>query len=214
MVFATQSLADIERSTIAPALIESCPTRILLPNDRALEPQACAVYERFGLNARQVEILSLAAPKRDYYAQTASGNRLFELGLGPVALALTAASAPEDQRLIDKCRADGGQAGFAGRFLAAKGLPWAQELIERWRRSIAPADSLQSSPPIKSAKGAPAAAPAASPNGGTPLPRAVAPADAPRTAVAPLPGLPGGPPMAERLSPFRVTTAKANRSRR
>ena len=40
VVFATQSLADIERSTIAPALIESCPTRIFLPNDRALEPQA------------------------------------------------------------------------------------------------------------------------------------------------------------------------------
>ena len=58
VVFATQSLADIERSTIAPALIESCPTRIFLPNDRALEPQAKSVYERFGLNARQIEILS------------------------------------------------------------------------------------------------------------------------------------------------------------
>ena len=57
VVFATQSLADIERSTIAPALIESCPTRIFLPNDRALEPQAKGVYERFGLNARQIEIL-------------------------------------------------------------------------------------------------------------------------------------------------------------
>jgi type IV secretion system protein TrbE len=55
VVFATQSLADIERSTIAPALIESCPTRIFLPNDRALEPQARAVYERFGLNARQAK---------------------------------------------------------------------------------------------------------------------------------------------------------------
>ena len=70
VVFATQSLADIERSTIAPALLESCPTRIFLPNDRALEPQARSVYERFGLNARQIEILSVAAPKRDYYAQT------------------------------------------------------------------------------------------------------------------------------------------------
>ena len=88
MVFATQSLADIERSAIAPALIESCPTRIFLPNDRAIEPQARTVYERFGLNARQIEIIARAAPKRDYYAQTARGNRLFELGLGAVALAL------------------------------------------------------------------------------------------------------------------------------
>jgi type IV secretion system protein VirB4 len=34
VIFATQSLADIAQSTIAPAIIESCPQRILLPNDR------------------------------------------------------------------------------------------------------------------------------------------------------------------------------------
>ena len=62
VLFATQSLADIERSVIAPALIESCPTRIFLPNDRALEPQMRAVYDRFGLNGRQIEILGLATP--------------------------------------------------------------------------------------------------------------------------------------------------------
>jgi type IV secretory pathway VirB4 component len=39
VIFATQSLADIETSAIAPAIIESCPTRIFLPNERAIEPQ-------------------------------------------------------------------------------------------------------------------------------------------------------------------------------
>ncbi len=39
VIFATQSLADIETSSIAPAIIESCPTRIFLPNERAIEPQ-------------------------------------------------------------------------------------------------------------------------------------------------------------------------------
>src|SRR5215471_1090351 len=34
VIFATQSLADIDGSAIAPAIIESCPTRILLPNGR------------------------------------------------------------------------------------------------------------------------------------------------------------------------------------
>ncbi len=33
VVFATQSLADVANSSIAPAIIESCPQRILLPND-------------------------------------------------------------------------------------------------------------------------------------------------------------------------------------
>jgi len=31
VIFATQSLADIDGSTIAPAIIESCPTRLFLP---------------------------------------------------------------------------------------------------------------------------------------------------------------------------------------
>ncbi len=130
VVFATQSLADIERSSIAPAILESCPTRIFLPNDRAHEPQLRAVYERFGLNARQIEILSRMTPKRDYYAQTARGNRQFALGLGPVALALAAASSPDDQRLIDEVLAKPMPHGFAAGFLRAKGLPWAAEVIE------------------------------------------------------------------------------------
>ena len=48
------------------------------------------------LNDRQIEIISRAAPKRDYYCHR-RGNRLFELGLGEVALALTAASSKSDR---------------------------------------------------------------------------------------------------------------------
>ncbi|MDX2307097.1 MAG: conjugal transfer protein TrbE, partial [Hyphomicrobium sp.] len=92
VVFATQSLADIDGSVIAPAIIESCQTRLLLPNERAIEPQITTIYLRFGLNDRQIEILSRATPKRDYYCQSRRGNRLFELGLSEVALALCAAS--------------------------------------------------------------------------------------------------------------------------
>ena len=80
VVFATQSLSDIDGSAIAPAIIESCPTRLFLPNERAIEPQITAIYRRFGLNDRQIEILARATPKRDYYCQSRRGNRLFELG--------------------------------------------------------------------------------------------------------------------------------------
>jgi type IV secretion system protein TrbE len=232
VVFATQSLADIERSSIAPALIESCPTRIFLPNDRAREPQARSVYERFGLNDRQIEILSLAAPKRDYYAQTARGNRLFELGLGPVALAFCGAGSPDDQRLIDRCLGDGEAAGFAARLLHAKGLGWAADLLARFSAPVAPAKAsrVKADPPVRTPTMEDAAAtpPDTSPepsrdaatNGAiapaTPaLPAPVAtsppPPPVPRTIQTPLPGLPGGPPLPERLSPFRVVAGKANR---
>jgi type IV secretion system protein VirB4 len=123
VVFATQSLADIAQSTIAPAIIESCPQRILLPNDRAIEPQSRASYERFGLNSRQIELISRASPKRHYYLQSSRGNRLFELGLGPVALALVGSADPEIQRLIDRLLADPVCRDFAPAFLAERGLP-------------------------------------------------------------------------------------------
>ena len=129
VLFATQSLADIAGSTIAPAIIESCPQRILLPNDRAIEPQSRTIYESFGLNARQIELVARATPKRQYYLQSARGNRLFELGLGPIALALCATSDPAAQSRINALLEAGGSADFAARFLASAGLDWAAELL-------------------------------------------------------------------------------------
>ena len=143
VVFATQSLADIETSAIAPAIIESCPTRIFLPNERAVEPQILAIYRRFGLNDRQIEILSRATPKRDYYCQSARGNRLFELGLGEVALAFSAASSKSDQLAISRLVEGEGRAGFAAAWLNHRGLPWAADLL------AAEAPSILSQPPEK-----------------------------------------------------------------
>lgn len=129
VVFATQSLSDIGRSAIAPAIIESCQTRLLLPNERVIEPQITAIYRRFGLNDRQIEILARATPKRDYYCQSRLGNRLFELGLGDVALAFTATSSKTDQAAIERVLADTGRDGFVPAWLRARGVAWAADLI-------------------------------------------------------------------------------------
>ncbi|HEV2561729.1 MAG TPA: conjugal transfer protein TrbE [Rhizomicrobium sp.] len=129
VIFATQSLADIANSSIAPAIIESCPQRIFLANDRAVEPQAQEAYERFGLNARQIELIARATPKRHYYLQSRRGNRLFELGLGPIALAFCGASDPASQTLIDHLLAEHGSENFASEFLRARDLEWAAPLL-------------------------------------------------------------------------------------
>ncbi|GAA0610827.1 hypothetical protein GCM10008943_28010 [Paenochrobactrum glaciei] len=89
VIFATQSLSDIDNSAIATA-----------------------IYRRFGLNDRQLEILARATPKRDYYCQSRRGNRLFELGLSEVGLALCAASSKSDQTLIANLVAEHGRDGF------------------------------------------------------------------------------------------------------
>ena len=129
VIFATQSLSDIASSAIAAAIIESCPTRLLLPNERAIEPQITAIYRRFGLNDRQIEILARATPKQDYYCQSRRGNRLFELGLSEVGLALCAASSKSDQALIANIVAEHGRDGFLEAWLNARDVGWAVDLI-------------------------------------------------------------------------------------
>jgi type IV secretion/conjugal transfer VirB4 family ATPase len=121
VVFASQSLADAMDSVIAPTLLEACQTRLFLPNERAAIPEIKSYYKRLGLNERQIQILSQARPKRDYYYQSSLGSRLFELGLGPLQLAFCAAASPEDLRRIDELMLSGNE-HFAVAWLRARGM--------------------------------------------------------------------------------------------
>ena len=63
------------------------------------------------------------------------GNRLFSLTLGAIAKAFCGASAPDDQKLMDRLLRDGDEA-FAARWLEAKGLAEEAALL-RGHRSVA-----------------------------------------------------------------------------
>jgi type IV secretory pathway VirB4 component len=135
VIFATQSLSDIADSAIAPAIIENCPTRIFLPNGNAMEERTRAVYESFGLNERQLQILQQSIPKKDYYYQSREGNRLFELGLGELALAFCAAGSPQDHARINAVLRDHGRKHFAAAYLEARGLNhWADALTTTFQQ--------------------------------------------------------------------------------
>ncbi|MBD5646477.1 MAG: conjugal transfer protein TrbE [Desulfovibrio sp.] len=95
VVLATQSLSDAKSSGIMDVLLDSCPTHIFLPNKEARNEEAYAFYKSCGLNDRQIEILARSVPKRDYYMTSHSGRRLFQLGLGPVALSFVGVSDKE-----------------------------------------------------------------------------------------------------------------------
>lgn len=129
VIFATQSVADALTSSIAPVLLESCSSRILLPNDRILEPSVRSYYEKLGLNERQLQILSTATPKLQYYYQSRLGNRLFNLELGSLALAFCAASRPEDKQLIKKLVQQYGPKKFLTHYLSERQLGWAVETM-------------------------------------------------------------------------------------
>ncbi|MFX5839749.1 conjugal transfer protein TrbE, partial [Acinetobacter baumannii] len=83
-------------------------------------------------NDRQIQLIARATPKREYYYQSRLGNRVFELGLGPVALAFAAASRPEDQQAINALRADIHPSDFARAWLQRVGLTWAADLLARY----------------------------------------------------------------------------------
>jgi len=131
VVFATQSIEDALATKISSVLLESCPSRILLPNDRILEPNVRASYERLGLNERQLQILSMATPKQQYYYQSRLGNRLFNIELGPIALAFCAASRAEDKLLVRETLNKYGRENFLAEYLKARGLDWAVEMYKQ-----------------------------------------------------------------------------------
>jgi type IV secretion system protein VirB4 len=132
VVFASQELADVERSPIASTILEACATRIFLPNDRAREPRTRRFYEAAGLNDRQIELIAHATAKRDYYVVSRMGSRMIELGLGPATLAFVAASTPEDHALMDRLLAETGVGGFSRRWLEARGLSAAAGALARF----------------------------------------------------------------------------------
>ena len=130
VVLATQSISDADRSGIIDALKESCPTKICLPNGAAREPGTREFYERIGFNERQIEIVSAAIPKREYYVATPEGRRLFDMSLGPVALSFVGASGKDDLKRIRTLRSQHGQ-DWPIHWLEMRGVQNAASLLKK-----------------------------------------------------------------------------------
>lgn len=99
VIFATQELQDVANSLIASTIFSSCQTKILLPNASAQSTDNTRLYKEIGLTEREIELLAYGMPKRDYFFTSPAGRRLFQLELGPVALAFVAASGTEDRKV-------------------------------------------------------------------------------------------------------------------
>jgi type IV secretion system protein VirB4 len=91
VVLATQSPSQLAQLSNRHTVVDSCPTRIYLPNPDAATPAQESLYRDLGLNDREISIIQGATAKRHYYVKSSAGSRLFELGLGPVALSFLAA---------------------------------------------------------------------------------------------------------------------------
>jgi len=115
VIMATQSLSDAVNSGLLDVLLEQCPTKILLPNKEAKQhgtketPGPADLYTMFGLNSREIDILKNGQYKRQYYYKSPLGRRVFELGLGPLALSFVAVSDKEDLAEVRNLISEHGQ---------------------------------------------------------------------------------------------------------
>ena len=121
VLMATQSLSDAANSGILDVIVESTATKIFLPNVYARDEDTAALYRRMGLNARQIDILATAIPKRQYYYVSENGRRLYDLALGPLALAFVGATDKESVAAIKTLEAKFGDA-WIHHWLAIRGI--------------------------------------------------------------------------------------------
>ena len=96
VVMATQSITDATSSDITAHLLESCPTRIFLPNPEAGGTLIAKDYEKLGLSPARIDLITRLEAKRDYYIQQPAGRRVVRLPLGPTGLDLLARTSTQD----------------------------------------------------------------------------------------------------------------------
>jgi type IV secretion system protein TrbE len=110
VIFTSQSLTDVERCAQRTIIVESCQTKIFLPNAEARTTQSAQLYHDLGLNEREIELLAAATPKKHYLYHSPLGRRLFDLGLGRAALSFAGVGGREDIRQVMTCvKAHGAQ---------------------------------------------------------------------------------------------------------
>jgi type IV secretion/conjugal transfer VirB4 family ATPase len=84
VVFATQSLSEIDKSSLAPVIIESCKTKIMLPNEVAFRIRD--LYGKIGLNEEEIDKVRNALPKKEYFVKNEIGSALIRFELGKEAI--------------------------------------------------------------------------------------------------------------------------------
>ena len=132
VVFATQEVADAtSKPELLSTILSACHTKIFLPDEEALTPAMTQAYQTVGLTSAEIQILAKAQKKRDYYYRSVKGRRLFQLGLGPAALAFVGASSESDQRFMDEMVASRPPSEFAAALLERRGVTWAAADVRR-----------------------------------------------------------------------------------
>ncbi|MDR2095380.1 MAG: AAA family ATPase [Treponema sp.] len=126
VVFATQDVADVEKSPLKTTIIQQCLTKIYLADPSAVTAGMFEVYRAFGLSDSEIALIAASTMKRDYFYTSPLGRRLFQLDLGPLTLALI--GAPDHELLDQLVEEQGPGVPLCREILQRKRIPYAQFL--------------------------------------------------------------------------------------
>ena len=106
VLMATQSVADASRRTdLTTDLLESCQTRLYLPNAEANTREMRPHYDVLSLSPAQIELIARIEPKRELYTVQPNGRRVISLPMGDAALSILGRTGADDSARALKLRA-------------------------------------------------------------------------------------------------------------
>ena len=88
VVFATQDVPSVAKSSISTTILSQCQTRFYLADPNAASDMLSQYYRTFGLSDSEIGALATGRMKRDYFYKSPNGARMFQLELDDFQLAL------------------------------------------------------------------------------------------------------------------------------
>ncbi|MDO9099468.1 MAG: type IV secretion system protein VirB4, partial [Caldisericota bacterium] len=118
VIFATQSLEELEQLKSWTAFVNNVPTRILLPSlNDSVAANAPILRKLLNLNDAQLDLLAGAVPKRDYLLLKSGMTRLVQASMPRVVIAINEGTGRPDIRKLAVEASKSGISGWEMKFL-------------------------------------------------------------------------------------------------
>lgn len=118
--FVTQDLTDFLNLPQATLILNSCRSKIYLPNSEAETDYNMELYLRMGLSKEEIHVLAQATIREEYLLKTAEGTMKFRTDFSPAELAFYGVPTPQLERVKGLYQQHGEI--WPGKWLAEKGL--------------------------------------------------------------------------------------------
>ena len=118
--FVTQDLTDFLNLPQATLILNSCQSKIYLPNSEAETDYNKELYLRMGLSTEEIHVVANATIREEYLVKTADGTMKFRTDFSPAELAFYGVPTPQLETIKTLAQQHGER--WPGKWLAEQGL--------------------------------------------------------------------------------------------